>query len=270
MIPAMMMARGGGTAYYANSVNMLTAPYGSGDLSTYRVWTVPAGVTSVDIFAHGKGGQLDSIGATTGYPSFNTIVACGACGGAGGIDFVRHTVTPGDVLAYQAPSGVFTLYKVTNASGPVLSTIAWCGSGADSVGFADGLFPATNGGGAWYSPNGGTTVYQASGGAGNSSGDGGNGGYAAVPAGGFVYGGGGGGGGRTLAPSLVAGYLGGAAGHPSYARGVNTTTVSQYGVTLPFGAPGNSRSPGGRVSYTLQGNPVKLLPPDNVTFTLYY
>jgi hypothetical protein len=161
---------------YNNRVNLV-----AGGVSP---WTVPAGVTSVNVFAASRGGS--AIGG------FNR----GALGGGGGAAIlnVPLTVTPGDLVYLALTDYTFWLsYDVTDSTGTLFQLETGRDAQSTTPGRGGSVFwqlgVSAIGGEGYSSPNG-------------KNGD--NGAKTAVGAG-WLLGGGGGGTGNTLFPAAQGG-----------------------------------------------------------------
>lgn len=182
------MARGARTQY-ANRVNLVTVPAGQ--------WTVPAGVTSVNVYGYTRGGQPPATGASVG--------KSGGGGGAAILN-VPLTVTPADILQVSVTGTVTQQIVVQNGFGVTLFQLS---SGSDTSG----------GSVTWY--QGGTVA--ATGGAyvataGTNGGDG----QRVACLTGWLLSGGGGGTGGTLFPVQQ----GGRGGNSGTFAGIQDATVA--------------------------------------------
>lgn len=213
--------------------------------SLAQKWTVPDGVTEIEIEASGGGGGG---GAAGGSSSATSGTSGGGAGGGGGpIQKIKQAVTPGDVLSIivggQGLKGVAVTNGVgsTGAAGgsSVVSGTGWTftffgggggGGGGTSVGVNDSLSGTMAGGGTDYatfwgkygaagvhSGLTGISGHGPGGGGGASFGNGGDGGYAAtaLPGSGAPMGGGGGAGSSSGNAAEVGGnsiYASGGAG----------------------------------------------------------
>lgn len=211
------MARGARTQY-ANRV----------DLALAGMWTVPAGVTSVNVYSAMIGGMA----ATT--PNWGV----GAGGGGAAILNCALTVVPGNVIAatfnYYLGSSLQGYYIVSDSTTAVDLFRVECGYNA-AVNAAVG---AGGGGAYWYQ---GASVSANGGSAGASQGNGGNGQRVAC-AGGWLVSGGGGGGPALLIPLGTGG------------KGGNADTFDGIAGNQPNGGGGGGFFPGQYAaanSYTL-------------------
>jgi hypothetical protein len=154
----------------SESTGMVSAPppQVSAVLTSGTSWTVPAGVTSLKIWAIGAGGG--GAGAT-GIDS-----TAGGAGGAGGIAYKEYAVTPGQVISYTVGAGGnYGLYDTDGSSGGA-STVTVAGVTMYGFGGEGGKYN-TGASGIGGSGSGGTTNVKGGDGSG-ASGDsgGGNGG----------------------------------------------------------------------------------------------
>jgi hypothetical protein len=191
-------------------------------------WTVPAGVTSIQVVATGGGGGGGGGSANGGI---------GGNGGAGAVVTATLTVTPGDTINYYVGGGGSgTTYTVFSGSG----SGGGGGGGGGSTNVIDGTDASTQiiagaGGG-----GGGAGNVGAPGGGGGSAGTGVNGGNGvAGTAAGTSYGGGAGGAGGQG----VSGDTGGSGGAGANAK--NATNPSAGG-----SGSGNSGGTNGVPSYS--------------------
>lgn len=172
------MARGARTQY-ANRVNLVTVPAGQ--------WTVPAGVTSVNVYGYTRGGQPPATGASVG--------TAGGGGGAAILN-VPLTVTPGGLITVSVSgfnpqqivvkdNGIVTLFELSGGSDTSGGSVTWYQGGTvTATGGAYTATAGTNGGngekvacrGGWLLSGGGggaggTLFPVQQGGRGGSSGD---------------------------------------------------------------------------------------------------
>jgi hypothetical protein len=191
-------------------------------LTSGSSWTVPAGVTSINVLVVGGGGG----GAS------NNRFGAGGCGGGGCNLSLAFATTPGASIAYSIGGGGATGSNGSSSTfGSLTATGGFAGPNSDSTtGSTSGNPPQMLGGNAQSASNG-----EAGGGGGSAQQTGGQG-LASVQAGGggnglsitindiqYWYGGGGGGGGATNSLRGQGGLGGGGNGADSNGAGVNAT-----------------------------------------------
>ena len=213
-------------------------------------WTVPAGVTSVQVVATGGGGGGSGTFSINGTGTGSGI---GSSGGSGAQVTATLSVTPGQVIALVVGGGGTGGLSEPNQ----ICSVGGGGGGASGldVGNPDQVVAGGGGGGGGSCGNSG--YYGGSGGAGGASGAGG--------AGAGVFGGAGGGGGiGGAAGSAYIGLAGGnGSGGPGGVGGQNGTTYpggaggsgvgGGAGGNASFGAGGGGGGYGGGASYEAGG-----------------
>lgn len=229
------MARGA-RAQYANRVNLLSLPF--------FAWQVPAGVTTVNVFAAASGGNVTMSPSNTGFMG---------AGGGSAILNVPLTVTPGDTITavqggVASASEQYVDYTVQDGTATTLFNLQ---HGHDSHTSFSSPFIALDGRGGTVTWEQGGTV-TATGGAmsGSVGGAGGNGQKVACLGGWLISGGGGGRGGTTF--PVQQGGKGGDAG--DFAGILDTT---------PAGGGGGGYFPGqyyrGNTTATPSGQPFSFI-----------
>ena len=222
-----MVTNGSGTVSAAN-VTSIQVSCGTSSFNTpgAGTWTVPAGVTSIQVVATGGGGAGGG-GSTNGGTAGN--------GGNGAVVTATLTVTPGDTINYfVGGGGTGTTYTNVSGSG------GGGGGGGGSTNVIDGSDTSTQiiagaGGG-----GGGAGNVGAPGGGGGTAGTGINGGNGAAgtSAGGIYTPGAGGAGGQGS-----SGDTGGSGGAGASAKNASSTSAGGSG-------SGNSPGTGGDPSYS--------------------
>ena len=206
-------------------------------------WTVPSGVTSVNVLVVAGGGG--------GCPSDSSVESGGGAGGGGVVHNSSLTVTPGASISYTVGDGGAGSDSATrdapNGDNSVFGSITALGGGGTVVnssktgGSGGGGSKTGSGSAATQGDSGGGTGY------GNAGGDGGAGATCS-----------GGGGGAGSAGSAGSGTTGGAGG-----AGREFTDFSSYGVSGFFagggggggtGGAGAAGSGGGGIGVTSGGN----------------
>lgn len=224
------------------------------DIGT-RYWTVPTGITSVDVLVVGGGG---------GGGSSKFSYGGGGGGGAGGVvSQINYAVTPGQHIAVTVGAGGSAgvpgaAYQGSNGAASAFKNLAAEGGGGGGSGGSGGLSVGRaggSGGGAGYNDYTSSTIGLGTVGQGNNGGN--NGGPSGTPGGG----GGGGAGGAGLAPTSDAASPGGVAGaglkssisgsEVTYASGGNGGGIKI--ITSIQDAPGNGGSGGYAVSSPTAG-----------------
>ncbi len=211
-----------------NGVVVFSPTGGSDEVRTSgNSWTVPAGVTSVKIWAIGAGGG--GAGAT------NDDSSAGGAGGAGGIVYQTFTVIPGQVIAYSLGGGGDSGIDAANGQAGGNTTVT------------AGVTTLTANGGAGGEYNTGNAA------AGGSflGGDGGADGGIGSGAGGDT--GGGGGGGIGGADGIENGGEGGTGGQANDVSGLFSVLSGLGYATTGPGVGGTSSSGNEFVALVLQG-----------------
>jgi len=199
-----------GSTYITNNANIRTAAasptspsynirYLSETFTSSGSWTVPAGVSSVTVFAVGGGGSGGSYNANGGYAGG---------GGGGGISSGKVDVTPGSVINYTVGAGGIGSISSSGATGAGGNTtfgniIAYGGQAGTGSANGGGGIPGTGNyatggvGGGDQRDGAAGPIYDGTqysgGGGGRISGRGGLGGGGDHNVSGFFYGAGGGG-----------------------------------------------------------------------------
>lgn len=205
-----------------------------------QTWTVPEGVTSVNVFLFGGGGGS---GASVKYPSYSADTYANGYGGGGGGGYMAKstlTVTPGQSVPVTiGAGGAVSKAGGTTSFGSLLSANGGSAGGDGTTSGASNGYGGkggdggSGGGGSYGShtvpyTNPSSRTYLENGGAGGTGGQfgGGGGGIHAKGGNGGQYGGGGGAGLGSTAGT--GGTYGGAGGAPGKAgsNGTDTTNVA--------------------------------------------
>ncbi len=171
---------GGGAAGYS-SANRIGGSGGSGSviispdsgsdvvLTTDNSWKVPAGVTSIKVWAVGAGGG--------GAGSTSTNATAGGGGGAGGVVYQTFSVSPDDLITYSVGAGGAGGIDTDNGSGGGDTTVTVGATTITANGGAGGTYNdgSTAAGGSYTGGDGGVDGGDGTGATGNTGGGGGGG-----------------------------------------------------------------------------------------------